>query len=387
MESKAIDVEGALLEQKFIVPYERNHLFVGQETFLKDLHVLLSTSTPHKYNHRVAVFGLGGIGKTQSVLEYAYRQREDYERVYWIPVETQESLFRGYAKVAKAAHVPGCQVDDPAEIATQVLRWLQEQPSWLLILDNLVDVNAVKDILLQNTARKHTIITTRNPRADDIPAEPLELPLMNYEDSLELLLLRSGISSDTEKPAAQEIVKTLGYLPLAIELAAAYIRHVTGNFASYLDEYRRNENELLTWIGTANRPYPDSVATTWIMAFRQVEMNQPFAKLLLHLFAYLNPDNILLEFLIFGLKDLNDGEGFAATMTEPSQLDPILLEMERFSLIKWNRQAQIISIHRLVQSVLRHEMSKELRDVVTTVFFLLCEKAFPNPDRVSAEDI
>ena len=292
--------------------------------------------------------------------------------MYWIAAETQESLFHGYAKVAEAAHVPGCQLDDPAKIATQVLRWLQEQPSWLLILDNLVDVNIAKEILPQNAARKHTIITTRNPRADDIPAEPMELPLMNYEDSLELLSLRSGISSDTENPAAQEIVKTLGYLPLAIELAAAYIRHVTGNFASYLDQYRRNEKELLGWTGTANRPYPDSVATTWTMAFRQVEMNQPFAKLLLNLFAYLNPDNILLEFLIFGFKDLNDYEGFAAIMTEPARLALVLLEMERFSLIKWNRQAQIISIHRLVQSVLRHEMSEEVRDVVAALFFFLC---------------
>ena len=66
MESKTIEVEGTLLEQKFIVPNERNPVFVGQETFLKNLHVLLSTSAPHKHNHRVAVFGLGGIGKTQS---------------------------------------------------------------------------------------------------------------------------------------------------------------------------------------------------------------------------------------------------------------------------------------------------------------------------------
>src|SRR5690348_11276969 len=79
IETKIISDEETLPEQKFIVSYEQNLLFVGQETFLKDLQVLFLTFAPHKYNHRVAVFSLRGIGKTQSILEYAYSHCTNYE--------------------------------------------------------------------------------------------------------------------------------------------------------------------------------------------------------------------------------------------------------------------------------------------------------------------
>ena len=55
---------------------------------------------PKKHNHRVALYGMGGIGKTQTALEYVYTNRDSYERIYWITAVDQASLLSGYLKIA-----------------------------------------------------------------------------------------------------------------------------------------------------------------------------------------------------------------------------------------------------------------------------------------------
>jgi DNA transposition AAA+ family ATPase len=60
--------------------------------------------SPQKYNHRIALYGMGGIGKTQTALEYVYSNRDSYERIYWITAVNQAYLLSGYQKiVVKAA--------------------------------------------------------------------------------------------------------------------------------------------------------------------------------------------------------------------------------------------------------------------------------------------
>ena len=224
-----------LTENKFLVPYPSNPRFTGRTQFLQTLKDKLSAVVPEHHNHRIALYGMGGIGKTQCALGYVYANRHVYDRIYWISAVDKSALMSGYQDIANAAKLR-LQNLSPMEIANAVLSWLgqQQQQGWLLVIDNLDDIQVANGLLPENNPQNHTIITTRNPNADGIPAEPLEVRLLDVDDSIHLLstLSRITVPADSlEKLQAVDIVRTLGYLPLAIEQAAAYIREVTVSFS------------------------------------------------------------------------------------------------------------------------------------------------------------
>src|SRR5437762_6373723 len=97
------DGDQQLSTDNFIVPFEQNPWFTGRRKFLVMLKEKLFDEAPKRYNHRIALYGMGGIGKTQSALEYAYTNRDSYERIYWISAVDQASLLAGYHKIAKIA--------------------------------------------------------------------------------------------------------------------------------------------------------------------------------------------------------------------------------------------------------------------------------------------
>jgi tetratricopeptide (TPR) repeat protein len=371
----------------------------------------LACEAPRRDNHRVALYGTGGIGKTQCALEYVYANETYYDRIYWITAVDQASLLSGYQTIARKAQVPIAQGErSPVEIAHAVLSWLRTEPNWLIVIDNLDDIKVADRFLPENGPRKHTLITTRDPNAPGIPAEPLEVPLLDQEESVDLLSTLSNISlppESNEMEAARRIVKELGYLPLAIEQAAAYIREVTGSIPAYSLAYQKNRQELHRWVPTGNRQYPFTVATTWSMSFHILQKTHQQATHLLRLLAFLNPDGVLLKFLESGVKSRTPVQGWQAYLecgleafslvhvclhlkvylhlkkslqhiiSNPDSMNKALLVLEKFSLIKWNRSSRTISIHRLVQAVVIDEMSKAQRISMQAMFVDLCYQVFP----------
>jgi tetratricopeptide (TPR) repeat protein len=366
------------IEDKFIVPYQRNPHFTGRSRLLKQLKEALSAVIPKKFSHRIALYGMGGVGKTQCAIEYVYASVSDYERIYWITAVDQASLLSGYQKVAKASALPNLQQATPSEVAEAVMSWLKREQSWLLVFDNLDDIEVIKGLLPENAPKRHTLITTRNPHTIGIPAEPFQVPLFNMEESVELLSTLSNIviSSDSEeRKQAEVIIRELEYLPLAIEQAAAYVREVTGDFATYREEYANNHRELLQWTSEGNRVYSHSIATTWSMSFKIIQKSQAQAAELLRLLSFLNPDGILIEFLESGADALKSD--LQEVILDRSKRAKALLTLEKFSLIKWDRTTQVILIHRLVQTVLRYEMPDTELTALLAAIVDLCNRAFP----------
>ena len=365
----------------FIVPYKRNVHFTGREKLIATLCTRLSGTARKQWNHQVALYGLGGIGKTQLALEYAYSHKEVYQRVFWISAATKETLWSDFQLIGGSS---GCVSNSaalqPQEAAERVLQWLNAQDKWLLILDNLDTIDVVDGYLPNVSPNKHILITTRNQHVHQIPAEGLEVTAMDVDDAVELLITRANVEATIEKNLeAAKIVAELGRLPLAIEQAAAFIRESSKDIFGYLTSYQRNRQRHHAQASKANRTYyPHSVATTWHMSLEQVEKENTDPSQLLRLLAFLNPDGILTEFLEAG-KDGLDG-ALNEIISDNDRLNGALGELERFSFIRRQADAlkgQRITVHRLLQSVVKDEMSEELW--LATVGFVtsLCNAAFP----------
>jgi tetratricopeptide (TPR) repeat protein len=322
---------------------------------------------------------MGGIGKTQMAIEYVYAHRNSYERIFWITAVDQASLLSGYQKIAMKAGLRSVLNLGPVETAEAVVTWLHQKRDWLLVIDNLDDITVITGFLPRNGPNQHTLITTRDPNSVGIPAEGLEVPLLDATDSVDLLYSLSRIDNIVNSPEslhASQIVEELGYLPLGIEQAAAYVREVAGDFATFLEDYRTIRPQLHKWVPKGpSRQYPFSVATTWSMAFNVVRKSAPQAANLLQVLSFLNPDGVLIDFLVSGAQVLDNN--LREFIINPLDRAKTLIELERFSLLKWNRMTKTLVIHRLVQAVLRDEMSEGDRITIGDTIVEICDKSFP----------
>jgi Tetratricopeptide repeat/NB-ARC domain len=372
----------------FMVPYERNQYFKGRDAFLKQIYLRFRDSKIPCYQGRLALYGLGGIGKTQTALEYVYRYQASYDRIYWISAVSQESLLDGYAKIAKRAEIPIPPESKPIEIVERVLSWLKQDQNWLLLIDNLDDINilsthnlrgenVIETLLPQSGPQQHTLITTRNPHADNIPAQGIEVPLFDKTEAIELLTSVSDIfppSNSSENEAAEKIIEELGRLPLAIRQAAAYVKLVAGNFTRFLKRYKEYRIKVNGWMSEGQQ-YPHSVAKTWALSFDAVFTTNPAAAALFRLLAFLNPDGILIDFLRSGASALRDD--LRRLLSQEIEMEAALLRLETFSLLQWNRPNKTLVVHRLVQAVVKDEMSRTELMAFRGMTVDICDQSFP----------
>lgn len=141
------------------LPRARNPNFLGRDALFSILNSFSSTSGPGKTQILV---GMGGVGKSQLALEFAYGFRDRYATVWWINAKTREEQWQGLKDLAVALDLPETQGTESETQAKAAVRWLNSHPGWLLIVDNAIDAKSVSD-QLPDSSNGHTIITSRNP--------------------------------------------------------------------------------------------------------------------------------------------------------------------------------------------------------------------------------
>ena len=177
------------------VPYPRNPFFTGRETLLEELHTRLHGSQTIAILQSHALYGLGGIGKTQLALEYAYRRAQDYTAVLWIAAETAESILASLQHAAATLELPPEQ--DQMKLVTAVGRWLSTHQDWLLIWDNVEDLDLLSQFL--PPTRAGAILLTTRRRALGTFAVGLELAVLEPEEGGSSGILMKNKCSLTEK--------------------------------------------------------------------------------------------------------------------------------------------------------------------------------------------
>jgi tetratricopeptide (TPR) repeat protein len=263
--------------------------FTGRDKQLAALRAQLTGQGAATLVPTAALYGMGGVGKTQLALAYAQRYRAAYELGWWVPAETEPGMLTALATLGTVLGLPAEL--SSAELATRVRNGLEKRSGWLLIFDNAPDPAAVVDFL-PKTGGGHVLVTSRNPAWQGI-AEPVPVDLLPLEDAIQLLLRRTG---DPDESAAARLAETLGRLPLALEQAAAFAKSQRLGLAGYLELFGRRHAELLA----NGRPlaYHGTVDATFTIALDQIRRTSPAAAQLLELCALLAPDEIPLSLLL-----------------------------------------------------------------------------------------
>ncbi len=346
------------------VPYPRNPYFTGREALLEQLHTTFSSKKMGPSTHNQAITGLGGVGKTQIALEYAYRHYSKYKAVFWVRADSRETLLADFMNIAHLLNLIESEQQEQIQVVDAIKRWFRDHTDWLLILDSIDDIITIQDFM-PIFGKGGILITSRVRSLRNIVPYPVEIDVMDLEVGMLLLLRRSGILpledaldtvSETNRAVARTLVMEMDGLPLALDQAGAYIEETGCSLFRYLNLYQRHSAKLLKRRGTSSE-YPQSVATTWSLSFQKVEKDNPVAAEMLRLCAFLHPDAIPEELFTEGRDDL--GPVLSTIVDNPIALDAAIEVLRRYSLVKRNAETNTLTIHRLVQIVLRDAMSIE----------------------------
>ncbi len=332
------------------LPYPRNANFTGRGKMLADLRQTLTGKSPA---HRVQIIsGLGGVGKTQLVTEYAYKHRWDYGIIWWISADDPATLALTYAKLARRLGMNFPAETNLEDIRHVLRRVLAEREDWLLIFDNAPGPEEIRNYL--PLARSgHVLITSRNPNYGTI-GQSKSLQPFTRKESIAFLHKRTGRNDPNE--VASKLAQAVGDLPLALEQAGAVIEQSRISFSEYLARFETHWAELLQ-AGRRSTEYPDSVAMTWELSFRQVEQQSLAAADLLNFCSFLSPEQITRAFISSSTEYLPPS--LASVVADAIHLDETIAELLRYSLIEANEKT--ISIHPLVGALSRDRLTDETR--------------------------
>jgi tetratricopeptide (TPR) repeat protein len=343
----------------------RNPFFTGRATHLEAIHKALTQGASAVLTQPQAISGLGGIGKTQTAIEYAHLYRAEYPAVLWSPADSREALLSGFATLANLLNLPQKDEQDLSVVAAAVRRWLESNSGWLLVLDNLEDLALVRQFVPAG-AEGHLLITTRL-RATGEFAEPIELKRMEPEEGALFLLRRAKVipkdksleaAGEIDQALARQISMEMDGLPLALDQAGAFIEETPSTLSEYLALYRAEGTALRARRGKLAPSHP-SVTITFSLAVARVAEANPAAAALVYGCAFLAPDAIPEEIFTQGGEQW--GEPIASVVAKPLAWVESIEEAGRFALIRRDAESKTLYIHRLVQEVVKDEMNAQTR--------------------------
>ncbi len=335
----------------------------------------------------LALHGLGGVGKSSLALEYAHRRwiAGDYGLVWWVATAEPATVATQWGTLLAAQLEVDVEGRD-AVAATHAVLAARTDP-WLIVLDNAESPGAVREFL-PPAGSGHVLVTSRNPSW--YPAARIEVPDLDPPAAVAFLVGRTG---DPDEVSAAQLAEELGYLPLGLEQAGAYISASPGaTLVSYLRSYRRHRPDLLGRGDPTDYQYP--IARTWSVA---LEALSPTAVGLLRLLACYGPDDVPLTLLLSGGPDAvapapEPADVLGALAEDELVLDRALAALYRYSLVRTGagsrsvrgadagvpRDGRTVSVHRLVQAVVRDQLSDEQRTAWERAARSLLHRALPS---------
>ncbi|PQE09028.1 Acyl transferase acyl hydrolase lysophospholipase protein [Rutstroemia sp. NJR-2017a BBW] len=285
---------------------------------LKQKHYRLFSSSPR--NRSAAIWGLGGCGKTQIALEYAYRcQAKTLCSIFWVHADSEASFSQDYSDLARIA---GVSLDLKGEdLLGAVKQWIENQRNWLLILDNADDLTIFKKPysasedhqllgpeLLRFVPKSQTGTVIWTSRDGGICGNivdvqrGIEVTVMTIEQARDLFRKLTGRSELMLSEDEDMLLELLQYLPLAIAQAAAYIRKTKVSIKQYLTFLHESESRQLDLLSQEFQDVyrsgvPNSVMRTWLISMKQISKESSCSEKILNTITFFDHKGIPFELI------------------------------------------------------------------------------------------
>jgi len=309
---------------------------------------------------------MGGVGKTQIALEYVYRYHIEYKVIWWVGADTNETLLQSANEFIKR-DAPKKRKNTSEDIASLFRHWFENNPNWMIIYDNVDDFELIVPYLPKKM-NGNIIFTTRLSNVSDIYGEMVDVDSLNKNTAIEFLEKRTKIQ---DKENAGLLADRLGYLPLALEQAGAYIRETPNtDYVRYLSLLQNHDLDVLKQ-NEKITDYEQTIITTWVISANKIKERS--ALQLLYLCSYFAPDDIELyfftnaaEYLCHPLKE---------EITNELKRDNILRELTKYSLVKYENEK--LHVHRLLQEATRSQQNNNGLDMALRIIW----EALPTAER------
>ncbi|MFM9556659.1 MULTISPECIES: FxSxx-COOH system tetratricopeptide repeat protein [Streptomyces] len=358
---------------------QKNMGFTGRNPLLHELRDRL-TSTEGSSKPQVLV-GLGGVGKTQTALEYTYRYLGAYDVVWWVLAAEPAAIASGLARLAPELGIE--QGDDTPATAQRVLRALAggtPYGNWLIVFDSAGAPDGMAEWLpSEMPPGGHVLVTSRDRTWGEV-GNVLPVEVFSRAESVALL---GRHNPSLAQDSAGQIAHELGDLPLAIHQAAVWLDVTAMPVDHYLHLLRTQTTELLK-----RTEKPSLEMAGWLVSLEEIRANNPAAADLLEICCFFGADPIPMDLLYTpSLMDaLTLEEGVPRDeVTIAVTIGKIFQEINRFGLAQANRSEGTLVVHRLVQAEVRHSLSAErslrLRSVVHAALAAGNPRAPVNPDK------
>ncbi|PMD27600.1 hypothetical protein NA56DRAFT_667207 [Hyaloscypha hepaticicola] len=365
-----------------VIPFSHDTDFVERGIILDQIYQKCAV-----LGSRTALVGLGGVGKSQLAIEYAYRtqDRSPETWVFWVHASNAARFEQSFRDIANCVKISGRQ-NPQANIFQLVHDWLRDdrKGEWVLILDNVDDAGFL--VKVQSTSQDgqtngignrnlrplvaylpqcpngSILITTRSEsvalelveQRDIIAVEP-----MGKADALALFKNKLGRHEDSDNTA--ELAATLEFMPLAIVQAAAYIsqREPRCSVRQYLQDFQKSDREKISLLDNEaghlrrDKEAKNSIIITWHISFTHVRHIRPSAAGLLALMSLCDRQGIP-ESLVRSQVEVKTSEKRDSTSNELIDgFEDDVLMLRNYSFISISENQSTFEMHALVQLAMR----------------------------------
>jgi len=319
---------------RWLLSYNKN--FVGRELKLEEIEKKFSKSFAVSITQ--TIHGLGGVGKSQLALRYAYKfaAENPQSAVWWFAAEDEDVLEKDVLRFLLSIGVnPNPSINE--SVSQALHRWAaSNNECWLLVFDNVETYDKVEKYIPTGPIYGRILLTTRNRKHF-----PELVNLAEYTDEEAKEYLRNILKSKYDEKAAYALMKRFGNFPLALTQAAAKIIYRNWDISQYLEKIIRYGPEKMPPVET-EADYKKYIWETWSLTFDELTDEAKDAKRLLNILSYFSADNLpVKEF---------DASPFNHLFSDEEAFDDAVQKLRDYAMIDENDR-----IHRLLQEVVRHE--------------------------------
>jgi len=311
------------------IPFSLNPKFSDRRDILDTIHSTLNWDASLSLTKSVALFGMGGVGKTQIAVQYAYQHLEDFDAILWVAADNGITIGQSFCTIAEGLGLSKAREEakDAAAAIWAVKNWLRTtskpviwfylfyfadqintETACLIVFDNSDDLAALKTVQT-GSRRSSVLVTTRDSTiATALATQQIQVTALTEDAGSKMLL--KAIGSENPSPSdtqhATAISRAFGGLPLALTQIGGFVTQRKLSLQDFLPLYDKYSSKIDSR-KIAGSDYEHTLSTVWDVSFKKLTED---STRLLNVLSYFDPDCIPEEILSQGSDGLDDEFAF-----------------------------------------------------------------------------